>query len=535
MAELETNGAGNGRWAAWCGGGGLAAAECALIFLLCFLLAGWLPPDVNEAHYLAKARHYWDPGWCRGDLFLESADAHLVFYWTFGWLTRWMSLPAVAWTGRLLTWTLLAWSWRRLSYAVLPRPLLSVLTAALFLPLQMLGNMAGEWVVGGVEAKGFAWVLVFLGLEGLVRQRWSRMWVCFGAAAAFHVLVGGWSVVAGLVAYALAGPSRPALLRQVPGLLLGGLLSLAGLVPALQLNAGVEPAVVREANDIYVYYRLSHHLVFPYFSPLRILSHLAVGMVWAATAWATRGDAGQRRLHGFVLGAVLIAAIGAVLGSLPYQPWLSGLLRFYWFRLADVAIPLGAALGIGLTIERWRMAGRPAAGQLALVAVTVLAAVFFVQHSWLQQTDLRPAAVKQARPAGTASPAALRATYEDWVRLGEWIQANTEPDAVFITPRMQQSFHWFAHRAEVASWKDIPQDAGTLVGWWKRIQELYPGKVRQSGLEALGTRRLAELARTYGASYVILDRTVSRRPLPWPRVYPNSAEPNASFEVYRVP
>ncbi|MCO6454618.1 MAG: hypothetical protein J5I93_04885 [Pirellulaceae bacterium] len=516
-------------------GVGLAAVECALIFLLCFLLGGWLPPDVNEAHYLAKARHYWDPGWCRGDLFLESADAHLVFYWTFGWLTKWISLPAVAWTGRLLTWVLLAWSWRRLSYAVLPGPLLSVLTAAMFLPLQMLGNMAGEWVVGGVEAKGFAWVLVFLGLEGLVRQRWSRMWICFGAAGAFHVLVGGWSVAAGLVAYALAGSSRPALVGQVPGLLLGGLLSLAGLVPALLLNAGVEPAVVREANDIYVYYRLSHHLVFPYFSPLSILSHLAVAIAWAATAWGSRGEAGPRRLHGFVLGAVLIAAIGAVLGSLPYQPWLAGVLRFYWFRLADVAVPLGAALGMGLAIERWRTADRPVAAQLALVAVTLLAAAFFVHRSWQQQTDLRPAAVKQARPAGTASPAALRATYEDWVRLGEWIQTNTAPDAVFITPRMQQSFHWFAQRAEVASWKDIPQDAGTLVRWWKRIQELYPGKVRRSGLEALGTWRLDDLARTYGANYVILDRTVSRRPLAWPRVYPNSAEPNASFEVYRVP
>lgn len=34
-----------------------ALADVALIFLLFFLHAGWSPPDVNEAHYLAKAKH----------------------------------------------------------------------------------------------------------------------------------------------------------------------------------------------------------------------------------------------------------------------------------------------------------------------------------------------------------------------------------------------------------------------------------------------------------------------------------------------
>ena len=53
------------------------------IFLIFFLFAGSPPPDVGESHYLVKAKHYWDPAWCAGDLFLESRDAHGLFYWTF--------------------------------------------------------------------------------------------------------------------------------------------------------------------------------------------------------------------------------------------------------------------------------------------------------------------------------------------------------------------------------------------------------------------------------------------------------------------
>ena len=66
----------------------------------------------------------------------------------------------------------------------------------LFVGLMDRCQMAGEWVVGGVEAKGIAYVLVFLGLDSLVRDRWNRALLLFGAAAAFHVLVGGWTAVA---------------------------------------------------------------------------------------------------------------------------------------------------------------------------------------------------------------------------------------------------------------------------------------------------------------------------------------------------
>ena len=90
----------------------LAAFEVAWIFLLFFLVAGSLPPDVGESHYLVKAKHYWAPAWCAGDLFVESRDAHATFNWTLGWLTRFFSLTATAWLGRAATWLFLAWTWR---------------------------------------------------------------------------------------------------------------------------------------------------------------------------------------------------------------------------------------------------------------------------------------------------------------------------------------------------------------------------------------------------------------------------------------
>ena len=72
-------------------------------------------PAVNEPHYLGKAKHLWDPAWCRGDFFLESSNPHLVFYLAVGWLTRFASLEATAWAARAAGYALLAVGWTMLA------------------------------------------------------------------------------------------------------------------------------------------------------------------------------------------------------------------------------------------------------------------------------------------------------------------------------------------------------------------------------------------------------------------------------------
>ena len=173
-----------------------AILETLLIFAVFCLQGAWPVPEVNEPYYLGKAIHYWNPQWASSDWFLQTADTHAVFYFSVGWLALLLKPAAFAWTVRLLTWALLAWSWQRLSRAVVPRAWASVLTATLFVFLLQHYNMAGEWVVGGAEAKGFAFALMFLALEALVEGYWNRMWLLLGLAPAFHILVGGWAAVA---------------------------------------------------------------------------------------------------------------------------------------------------------------------------------------------------------------------------------------------------------------------------------------------------------------------------------------------------
>jgi hypothetical protein len=551
-----------------------ALVETALVFLVFFLHGAAPVPEVNEPNYLGKAIHHWNPAWAPNDFFLDSADAHQLFYFTFGWLSLWLSPVALAWVGRLLTWALLAGAWRRLSFAVVPKAWLAPLTAAVFVALLQRFNLAGEWVIGGVEAKGFAFVLVFLGLEAWLQDRWNRAWLLFGAASAFHVLVGGWTVLAvGLVWLAgrvlrrgpSSGPSLPSLVSMLPGLLGGLLLALPGLVPSLLLNWHTDRQTVQQANVIYVYERLPHHLDPWRFPPTYVVAFAVLVAVWLVLCRIAPPQPPVRRLRAFVAAALAISLTGLLVSLLDLwdRALAAGLLRFYWFRLADVAVPLGVTLMGAAWITAPCGAAVPAASSPAgsasrrrrwwLAAVLVLAGFHLADcvvvrlFSGQAQGERLPNPVAWkaalawlAHPGQTPvclQPPADRLTdYAAWRAACQWVATSGEipPDARFLTPRMSQTFKWYAHRGEVVSWKEVPQDAQGIVEWYRRSRDIHeqnpapwheePGIVRwwqgmhdrifgtdeelperwYESLADLGPERLRKLGAEYHADYAIM-------------------------------
>ncbi len=538
---------------------GLPAVEVAVLFAAFFLQGAWPVPDVNEPYYLGKAIRYWHPEWAKGDFFLDTADTHWVFNVTFGWVSLLMGPTAMAWTGRLLTWALLAWAWRRMSVAVLPRPGWAVLAGVLFAAGTDWCHMAGEWLIGGVEAKGFAYVLVLLGLEALVRGRWRAVWVLLGGAAFFHVLVGGWAVVAAAVAWARS-PDRPGVRSMLPGLLAGFVLSLPGLVTGLRLDWHTPAEVVDLGRRIYVFQRLAHHLdlgQFPWYYVVRFAGLVLVfgvfvrgsrrweeaegasagpeasagdaapGAAVVSRGWAAGSElaAGRQRLVQFVVGALGIALVGAGINML--APWnrslAASLLRFYWYRLADVAVPLGAAMFFAVLVAELRRVGQR--WWRGLAAVGIAAAVLHVGQYAVR------------RPWPTPPRADRGVSYVSWRLACKWVveSGKIPPDARFLTPRQSQTFRWYTGRAEVATWKDIPQDAASIVQWWRRLRELHgtrrrdPQRMWRRSLLELGPQRLRRLAEKYQAQYVLLeyrpDGPIKAKPLyhnRWYAIYQTS-------------
>ncbi len=472
------------------------AMEVALIFLVFFIHAGWAAPEVNEPHYLGKAKHFWDPSWAAGDFFLGTADAHASFYLASGWMTLWLPLTAVAWIGRAVTWLLLAWAWRRLSVAIVPARYFSILSAALFVTLNSRVHMAGEWVVGGFEAKGFAYVLVLLGVEALVRDRWGRSLVCFGGAAALHVIVGGWAVLATAIAW-LVTPRRPPLVTLILPATVGGLLSLGGLWPALALTWNCDPELVAQANQIYVYGRLTHHLLPQSFPLLFIARHLLLVIAFVGLVRSAPATAELQRLRAFIAAAILIAAAGFALGIVAWwhPTWAAGLLRFYWFRLADVMVPLAVSLFFVAILAQWHRQQHP--WFMTGLAAAILTATFHLGDTVRFRLEYLAPRADWTLP---------RVDLDEWRQVAAWANQETPSGTVFLVPRLSQTFRWYSGRGEVVTRKDLPQDAASIVEWWERLNELEgqdPSASAGDNLASLGSARLSELAAKYGADYVV--------------------------------
>ncbi len=499
------------------------AAEIALVLVVLVLQGGWPVPDVNEPYYLGKAKHCWNDDWARGDFFLQTEDSHAVFYYTFGWLSLLMPLPVLAWFGRFLTWGLMAWAWRRLSFALIPRRWISVLTAALFAGLLDHCHMAGEWVVGGVEAKGFAFVLVFLGLEAVARSRWNRAWLLLGAASAFHVLVGGWSVVAAALAWFWVAEDRPSIRSMGPALAGGFLLSLPGLVPSLMLTWGAPGETVAVANQIYVFQRLGHHLAFRTMQPEFIFRFAALTACWGALCWVTPADGPGRRLRGFVAGALGIAMVGVAIELVfaTHPAAAARLLRFYWFRLSDVAVPMGVAF-VAVAWVLHCLETRPKVGRYAAAVVLTMAVLHTGGYAVRRMIPVVPRAVKE--------------DWEAWRDITARIVRHEDiaPDARFLTPRYNQTFKWYTGHAEVVNRKEIPQDAEAIVEWWRRMRMVYAVDPSETSIEmqqlpgANNPWRLLALGRQFDADYALTTTEPGLLRLP-------IVCKNDKYVVYRLP
>ncbi len=527
-----------------------AILESVLIFAVFCVQGAWPVPEVNEPYYLGKAIHYWNPHWACGDWFLQTSDTHSVFYFSVGWLALWLRPTALAWTVRLITWAALAWSWQRLSRAVVPRAWLSVIAATLFLFLLQHFNMAGEWVVGGAEAKGFSFALLFLALEAMIDGYWNRMWLLLGVASAFHILVGGWAAVAaGLVwmgrdgeggrGKAERGRCISSLIANPQSLIppaIAFALALPGLLPSLQLDRGADSQVIAKARQIYVFERFPHHLdPTKFWADGFVLPFLMLVLFWLLL-WRTASNSpGTRRLQRFTAAAIAIALIGAAISllSLRDKVLAAGWMRFYWYRLADVAVPLG----LSLTLMRWLVYRKM---RVAMVLVVAIALFHLADCAVLRLFADPPFAERQVdgvawrstflwasghpqRPLFPRRPRADKLkNYSDWLEVCRWVDesGNIPSSARFLIPRAASTFKWYAERGEVVNWKETPQDAASLVGWWQRINDIYatnnpPPQDRfyQSMADA-GSERLKQLATKYEADYLVTQVSTPLLPLP---------------------
>ncbi len=460
-------------------------------------------PGTNEPHYLCKARHYWNPLWCSGDFFLESSNAHAVFYQVLGSLTQWLSLHSTALAGRLAGFLLLAIGWYRLVRTLIPGIWSPLIAAWIYLGMAAIGNFSGEWIIGGIESKVFAYGFLFLSLANACEQRWNRSAIYAGLTISWHPVVGIWAIFCAgfsLACYtALNQESRhKTSLRQkwataLPAGVLLILCALPGLIPSLSLLFQGNPQEKFAANYIQVFYRLKHHIDPMDFNTDSYLFYALLTGIWFFLRQKERPAFANRFFQFFMIGTIGLAIIGFLLGAgprpgseMPFYAFRMSLLKFYPFRLFDALLPFAVTISMISTIQQRFFETDQADAETLKVTKSLRNLILALLSLGLFTAVLYSAWVF---PPVHEMSAAQR---KDWLEACDWIQQHTPETALFLTPAHESDFKWYAERPEYVTFKDCPQDAAGIVEWNRRLkylrkwgQEYYNGGFDDRALRAL--------------------------------------------------
>ncbi len=493
-------------------------------------------PGVNEPHYLTKSLHAWNADWCAGDFFLESSNAHLVFYRTVGALTLVTSFATSALIGRVLAYGLLALAWQQLCTQLANDRWSGCISGAIFLLLASIGNFSGEWLIGGVEAKVFAYGFVFSGLVSLLRHKYWPAGLMLGAGVAMHPLVGLWAVVAMSMAaawtllidcwqsgseQAIAVGRRFAVRQDVlVAVALFAGVSAFGVWPALMSVLSADSNLSFQANYIQVFYRLPHHLDPMKFKTAAYVGYAILGgIAWLLNRLVRERSAAGRPLEFLsktIVCSAIIAATGVLIGlgprppaEMPFYEFRMNLLKFYPFRMFDIALPLLVSIQLAMLLSERRLLSviLPARSRSVIVAVCFGAAL------WLN--------------AGRGSIDRMTdAQRADWVDLCTWVKENTPRESLILTPKESRSFKWFAERPEYVAFKDCPQDAAGIVEWNDRLKFLKKWGEQNWNGQSYSAAVTKKLHTTTGITHL-----VSRRwgPFDAPVIYENG-----SYRVYQI-
>ena len=473
----------------------------------------------NEVDVLPLAKHYADPSWVSQDWYLsQSGGYRLLFERTVGWLIVSFGFLATSIIGRLFCYSLVATGLVLIGRKLrLSLPFL--LLATIFFAGQGVGQgaIAGEWMVGGLEAKAVAYGLILIAIALMLAGRYRGMALLLGLATSFHVLVGGWAFLTTLGWFCLRPSNRLSKLKDkyLLLLLLYATASACAFPSILQqLTSNTQSAIA--PSYIYVFFRLSHHLnpsSWNNFLWIKLTVHLL--LLGASIVWIKRQADRQGRSPAYFaqigLAEFTLVSLIPFIGGLAIAPFDSQgqWLQYYPFRFGDVMLPLTAFLLVACVLEHQTLS-RKRIKSLFLVMLVIcgVQTTFFVQN--LLALQQFPSQKQDVNP--------------QWQVMSEWIRFHTPEDAVVVSSPVQLiNFTWLTERSTIAKFKLFPQTKAQILEYYQRLDDLSgnqvwlasldKGKVTKAktlqvlnaGFEQLSTSQAEALMNKYHASYFLTD------------------------------
>lgn len=295
--------------------------------------------------------------------------------------------------------------------------------------------IAMEWITGDSDAKPVAYILFFFALNDLLRNKLSpKTFFLLGLGASFHVLVGGYLSIAFFLTL-LFFRIIPEI-KWIIAFLVGASVSLYAVF--YELGQPGNPI----ADQIYIFTRLSHHLVPDWDIHRWLWKYLIINgfLVWSYF----RKDEAWKKL----ITLTLMTNIFWLLGLVVYHLGYINLLKYYFFRVPDSLIPFTGYLVIcSLIVEKIPQKFKEHKALIPLVLI-IFASRF--------GTNLVSFIEKQNSFSGK--------------EIYSWIDQNLDKNAVVLINPSTANFYIYANRSIYLGYKQLPQIKKYLVEYHRRME-----------------------------------------------------------------
>ncbi|MDJ0678045.1 MAG: hypothetical protein QNJ36_22125 [Calothrix sp. MO_167.B42] len=374
------------------------------------------------------------------------------------------------------------------------------------------GIVAGEWLIGGLETKVFAYSFVLLAIGLMLRQRYPLMGFFLGLATSFHVLVGGYTFLSVLGWLFLKPKTRIANKRQLTSLLLLYLIgSTFAILPVLQQLFGSIPKSSLLPSYIYVFLALPFHL-----NPLswdlhkwiNLVVYLSILLLSIAIIWLIqhKGNFSQYYTARIALFEFTLITLIPFFFGLAIAPFDSQglLLQYYPFRIADVILPLTSCLLFSCALQDIFSAIR--------FPWFLLLICIFLLH-WIEIPQI--VIMQNDFQALRFFPNEHQGIYPEWKEMTHWIRKYTPKDSIIVAPPTGlDNITFLTERRTIATWKQLAQTKTGIVQWYERLRDLsgnFRGvnhlrsftKQLSDGYNRLTTKQARELMLKYQADYFL--------------------------------
>ncbi|AFZ36686.1 hypothetical protein Sta7437_3178 [Stanieria cyanosphaera PCC 7437] len=433
---------------------------------------GW-----NEVDVLPLAKQYADPAWIPQDWYLNQAAGYrLLFNNLAGWLIVNFGFLATSIIGRLICYCLVATGLVLIGQKLkLSLPFLILATICCTYLGYGQGAIAGEWFVGGLEAKAFAYGLILIAVAFMLRRRYLVMTLFLGLATSFHVLVGGWAFLTTLGWLCFRPSTRLSKLKEIGFLLLliycvTSVFAIPAVAQHLlesESTSASTASISFSPSFIYVFLRLAHHLnplSWDIFSWIKLIIYLLLLRRSMMLLHSQKDQQEMTRVNVIRLELGEFALISLI-------PFLGGLaialfdrqgnwLQYYPFRFGDVMLPIIACLLTACTLESYLSKSKKSLKRLVnrilIVILLIQTAIFIYQAVSLQQF---PTVQQDVNP--------------QWKAMSNWIREHTPKDAVIVShPIELVNFSWLTERGTIAKVKLFPQTDQKILEYYQRIDDL---------------------------------------------------------------